>query len=42
MIAETVIAPLAASQAQAREVRGRKTNATRVEFFTVVRGDNPA
>lgn len=38
----TVIAPLAEAQAARQAERGRKANATRVEFFTLVRGDNPA
>ena len=37
----TVIAPLAAAQAARREARSRKAASTKVEFFTLVRGDNP-
>lgn len=37
---EAVIAPLADAQARRREERSRKANATRVEFFTLVRGEN--
>jgi alpha-D-ribose 1-methylphosphonate 5-triphosphate synthase subunit PhnG len=40
-VARGVIAPLRAAQAGRREIRARKANATRVDFFTVVRGDNP-
>lgn len=36
-----VIAPLAAAQAARRAERSRKAAATKVEFFTLVRGDNP-
>lgn len=32
------VAPLAAAQAEAREIRSRKAAATKVDFFTVVRG----
>lgn len=35
-----VIAPLAEEQARRRGERSRKANATRVEFFTLVRGEN--
>jgi alpha-D-ribose 1-methylphosphonate 5-triphosphate synthase subunit PhnG len=34
-----VIAPLAASEAEARATRARKAAATKVEFFTMVRGE---
>lgn len=34
-----VIAPLEQAEAAARETRGRKAAATRVEFFTMVRGE---
>jgi alpha-D-ribose 1-methylphosphonate 5-triphosphate synthase subunit PhnG len=36
-----VIAPIARRQAVDRETVSRKAAATRVEFFTMVRGDNP-
>ncbi|MBX3539723.1 MAG: phosphonate C-P lyase system protein PhnG [Chelatococcus sp.] len=36
-----VIAPLAAAQAARRDARSRKAASTKVEFFTMVRGDNP-
>ncbi|WP_342358871.1 phosphonate C-P lyase system protein PhnG [Terrarubrum flagellatum] len=36
-----VIAPLAAAQAARRDERSRKAASTKVEFFTLVRGDNP-
>jgi len=35
----TIIAPLAASQAEARNRTLRRTAATKVDFFTMVRGD---
>ena len=35
-----VIAPLEASQASRRRNRSRKANATKVEFFTMVRGED--
>ncbi len=35
----TVIAPLEQAQAQARDIASRKAAATKVEFFTLVRGD---
>ncbi|CAH1649116.1 phosphonate C-P lyase system protein PhnG [Chelatococcus asaccharovorans] len=38
---QTVIAPLAAAQAARRDARSRKAASTKVEFFTMVRGDNP-
>lgn len=38
---DTVIAPLAAAQRARREARSRKAASTKVEFFTMVRGDNP-
>jgi alpha-D-ribose 1-methylphosphonate 5-triphosphate synthase subunit PhnG len=34
-----VVEPLAAIQAEARAATARKAAATRVEFFTLVRGD---
>jgi alpha-D-ribose 1-methylphosphonate 5-triphosphate synthase subunit PhnG len=34
-----VVEPLAAAQAEARAAQARKAAATRVEFFTLVRGD---
>ncbi|MEZ5667781.1 MAG: phosphonate C-P lyase system protein PhnG [Alphaproteobacteria bacterium] len=36
-----VIDPLAAAQSESRRERGRKAAATRVDFFTMVRGENP-
>jgi alpha-D-ribose 1-methylphosphonate 5-triphosphate synthase subunit PhnG len=36
-----VVAPLAQRQADARSLASRKAAATKVEFFTMVRGDNP-
>lgn len=39
---EWVIAPLAERQAADRARASRKAAATKVEFFTMVRGDNPA
>jgi alpha-D-ribose 1-methylphosphonate 5-triphosphate synthase subunit PhnG len=36
---ERVVEPLAAAQAAARATQARKAAATRVEFFTLVRGD---
>lgn len=36
-----VIGKLAAAQAERRALRSRKAAATKVEFFTMVRGDNP-
>jgi alpha-D-ribose 1-methylphosphonate 5-triphosphate synthase subunit PhnG len=36
----TVIAPLAAAEAGRRAARARKAAATRVEFFTLVRGED--
>ena len=35
-----VIAPLKAAQRARRETRSRKANATKVDFFTLVRGEN--
>jgi alpha-D-ribose 1-methylphosphonate 5-triphosphate synthase subunit PhnG len=35
----TVIAPLEQAQAQARDIASRKAAATKVDFFTLVRGD---
>jgi alpha-D-ribose 1-methylphosphonate 5-triphosphate synthase subunit PhnG len=34
-----VLAPLAQAEATARELRARKAAATKVEFFTMVRGE---
>lgn len=39
-LAATVIAPLAADEAAARAQRAGKAAATRVEFFTLVRGED--
>jgi len=39
MLLERVVEPLAAVQAEARAATARKAAATRVEFFTMVRGD---
>ena len=39
-LATTAIAPLAAAQRQAREIASRKAAATKVEFFTLVRGSD--
>ena len=36
----TVIAPLEAAQSERRAVRSRKANATKVNFFTLVRGED--
>lgn len=36
-----LVAPLAARQAAARDLKSRKAAATKVEFFTMVRGDDP-
>lgn len=36
----SVIAPLAAAHAARRDQRSRKANATKVNFFTLVRGEN--
>jgi alpha-D-ribose 1-methylphosphonate 5-triphosphate synthase subunit PhnG len=36
-----LIAPLRAAQAEARSGARRKAAATRVDFFTMVRGENP-
>lgn len=36
-----VVAPLSRKQADARALKSRKAAATKVEFFTMVRGDNP-
>ncbi|WP_225769487.1 phosphonate C-P lyase system protein PhnG [Inquilinus sp. Marseille-Q2685] len=36
-----LIAPLRAAQAEARAAARRKAAATRVDFFTMVRGENP-
>ena len=40
-LADQVIQPLVAELTQARNDRSRKAAATKVDFFTVVRGDNP-
>jgi len=40
LVYEQVIAPLAAAAERARDLRGRKAAATRVEFFTMVRGED--
>ncbi|MCT7373673.1 phosphonate C-P lyase system protein PhnG [Chelativorans salis] len=40
-VEETVITPLARRQAAERERVSRKAAATKVDFFTMVRGDNP-
>jgi alpha-D-ribose 1-methylphosphonate 5-triphosphate synthase subunit PhnG len=40
-IQRDTIGPLAAAQQDARLARARKVNATRVEFVTLVRGENP-
>lgn len=40
-IEAAVVAPLATRQAQSRERVSRKAAATKVDFFTMVRGDNP-
>ena len=37
----TAIERLAQAQADRKEQRSRKANATKVDFFTLVRGDNP-
>ncbi|AHF79067.1 Phosphonate C-P lyase system protein (plasmid) [Sodalis praecaptivus] len=36
-----VIAPLAAEQAEQRSLRAREIASSRVDFFTLVRGENP-
>jgi alpha-D-ribose 1-methylphosphonate 5-triphosphate synthase subunit PhnG len=41
VVDNTVIARLAAAQQARRHAASRKAAATRVEFFTVVRGENP-
>lgn len=38
---ERVIAPIASRQAEDRALVSRKAAATKVDFFTMVRGDNP-
>jgi alpha-D-ribose 1-methylphosphonate 5-triphosphate synthase subunit PhnG len=38
-IAALVLAPLAREEAERRQTRARKAEATRVEFFTLVRGE---
>jgi alpha-D-ribose 1-methylphosphonate 5-triphosphate synthase subunit PhnG len=40
-IRKDVIAPMAARQAAARAIVSRKAAATKVDFFTMARGDNP-
>lgn len=40
-LAETVIEPLRAAQQARRTERGRKAAATKVDFFTMVRGEDP-
>lgn len=40
-VMRTVIAPLAEAQAQRRDDRARRAAATRVDFFTLARGENP-
>lgn len=40
VVRQTVIAPLAAAQAERRRLLGCKANATRVNFFTLVRGED--
>lgn len=37
---DSVIAPLEASHLERRAARSRKANSTKVDFFTLVRGDN--
>ena len=39
-LAETLIAPLAAAQIERRKTASTKAAATRVDFFTLVRGDD--
>jgi alpha-D-ribose 1-methylphosphonate 5-triphosphate synthase subunit PhnG len=39
--AAAILAPLETAAAAARETAGRKAAATKVEFFTLVRGENP-
>jgi len=36
-----IVAPIELAQRRRREERSRKANATKVEFFTLVRGENP-
>ena len=36
-----LIAPLETAQRKRREARSRRANATKVDFFTMVRGENP-
>ncbi|MBS7696123.1 phosphonate C-P lyase system protein PhnG [Chelatococcus sp.] len=38
---KVVLEPLAAAQAARRDARSRKAASTKVEFFTMARGDNP-
>lgn len=38
-IQEAILAPLAAEEAERRRMRAAKADATRVEFFTMVRGE---
>jgi alpha-D-ribose 1-methylphosphonate 5-triphosphate synthase subunit PhnG len=40
-VAAAVLAPLAEAEAAARAARAAKAAATRVEFFTLVRGEDP-
>lgn len=40
-IERSVIAPIARRQQADRDLKSRKAAATKVEFFTMVRGDNP-
>jgi len=40
LLEQDVIAPLAAAHAARRDDRSRKANATKVNFFTLVRGEN--
>ncbi|MCA8930028.1 MAG: phosphonate C-P lyase system protein PhnG [Alphaproteobacteria bacterium] len=40
-LAERVLPPLAAALEQARTTQGRKAAATKVDFFTLVRGEDP-
>jgi alpha-D-ribose 1-methylphosphonate 5-triphosphate synthase subunit PhnG len=39
VLMSTVIQPLATAQGQAKEMASRKAAATKVDFFTLVRGD---
>ncbi len=40
-VAEEILAPLVRAQKGQKEESGRKAAATKVDFFTLVRGDNP-